>query len=42
LTKSQTADCPARIVAFRPDKAPREIDTVQTLRAMLARQAGEL
>ena len=31
----------ARIVAFRPDKAPEEIDTVQTLREMLEREEGD-
>lgn len=30
----------ARIVAFRPDKTPQEIETVQTLRAMMERESG--
>lgn len=38
--KSGVALRHARIVAFRPDKAPDEIDTVQTLRDMLAREEG--
>ncbi|MBI4675763.1 MAG: ATP-dependent DNA ligase [Chloroflexi bacterium] len=38
--KSGVALRHARILAFRPDKAPNEIDTVQTLRAMLEREEG--
>jgi DNA ligase-1 len=38
--KSGVALRHARIVAFRPDKSPREIDTVQTLRAMMGREEG--
>jgi DNA ligase-1 len=40
--KSGVALRHARIVAFRPDKSPREIDTVQTLRAMLEREEGNV
>lgn len=39
--KSGVALRHARIIAFRPDKAPSEIDTVQTLRDMLAREEGQ-
>jgi DNA ligase-1 len=36
--KSGVALRHARIIAFRPDKSPREIDTVQTLRALRERE----
>lgn len=38
--KSGVALRHARIVAFRPDKSPDDIETVQTLRAMMEREAA--